>query len=262
MISYDAGAAAYDRLSGRWSRLYVPTLLIEASILTGHRVLDVATGTGEAAALAAASVGPTGRVVGIDVSAPMLHIAASKVVRQSVSLFLMDGQALAFKDGTFDAVVCQLGLMFLPDPTKALQDWVRVVRRRGRVSVCVWAEPEHVPLFGILMDELSRYFPEERPLLYQPSAMADATALQQLLSGAGLTAIRLVRETRPHRFKSFEEYWEPFEVGGGRHGQLFVRLAAPAREAVRDRVRKRMLPFFVHGELEIPADVLFGSGQR
>jgi hypothetical protein len=98
------------------------------------------------------------------------------------------------------------------------------------------------------MDELGRYFPEERVLLYQPSALADATTLQQLLSGAGLTAIRLVRETRPHRFKSFEEYWEPFEIGGGRHGQLFVRLAAPAREAVRERVRKRMLPFFVHGE--------------
>ena len=262
MISYDAGAAAYDRLSGRWSRLYVPTLLTEASVVTGHRVLDVATGTGEAAALAAAFVGSTGRVVGIDVSAPMLRVAASKIVRQSVSLFLMDGQALAFKDETFDAVVCQLGLMFMPDPATALRDWARVLRRRGRVSVCVWAEPEHVPLFGILMDELSRYFPEERRLLYQPSVLADANTLEELLNGAGLTAIRLVRETRTHRFKSFEEYWEPLEVGGGRHGQLLVRLAASARDAVRERVRKRMLPFFVHGELEMPADVLFGSGQR
>jgi ubiquinone/menaquinone biosynthesis C-methylase UbiE len=262
MISYDAGAAAYDRLSGRWSRPYVPTLLTEASVLTGHRVLDVATGTGEAAALAAASVGSTGRVIGIDVSAPMLRVAASKVVRQPVSLFLMDGQALAFKDETFDAIVCQLGLMFLPDPTTALRDWVRVLRRRGRVSVCVWAEPEHVPLFGILMEELSRYFPGERALLYQPSALADANTLQQLLSGAGLTAIRLVRETRAHRFTSFEEYWGPFEVGGGRHGQLFARLAASAREAVRERVRKQMFPFFVHGGFEMPADVLFGSGQR
>ena len=53
MISYDAGAACYDLLSGRWSRLYVPTLLTQARLSLGHRVLDVATGTGEAATLAA-----------------------------------------------------------------------------------------------------------------------------------------------------------------------------------------------------------------
>src|SRR5690349_2937142 len=106
MISYDAGAASYDLLSGRWSRLYVPTLLAEVGLTTGHQVLDVATGTGEAATLAASRVGATGRVMGIDVSAPMLRIAASKVANQPVSLFLMDGQTLAFRDESFDAVVC------------------------------------------------------------------------------------------------------------------------------------------------------------
>jgi ubiquinone/menaquinone biosynthesis C-methylase UbiE len=262
LISYDAGAASYDLLSGRWSRLYVPTLLAEVSLGVGHRVLDVATGTGEAATLAAARVGTPGRVVGIDVSAPMLRVAASKVVNQPVSLFLMDGQTLAFRDGSFDAVICQLGLMFLPDPATALREWTRVLRRSGRLAVCVWAAPERVPLFGILMGELSRYFPEERALLYQPSAFADAHTLERLLARAELKAIRLTRESRAHRFKSFDEYWQPFEAGGGRHGQLFVRLPAAARQTVREDVRKRMAPFFVDGELEIQADVLFGSGQR
>jgi SAM-dependent methyltransferase len=262
MITYDAGAASYDLLSGRWSRLYVPTLLAEAGLVIGHRVLDVATGTGEAATLAASRVGATGRVVGIDVSAPMLRVAASKVAEQPVSLFVMDGQTLAFRDESFDAVVCQLGLMFLPDSAGALREWLRVLRRGGRLAVCVWAAPEHVPLFGILMDELSRYFPGERAVLYQPSALADADTLERLLAGAGLKSIRLTRETRTHRFKSFEEYWQPFEAGGGRHGQLFVRLPATARQAVREDVRTRMAPFFMHGELEMQADVLFGSGQR
>ena len=262
MISYDAGAASYDLLSGRWSRLYVPTLLAEAGLVPGHRVLDVATGTGEAATLAGSRVGTTGRVIGIDVSAPMLRIAAAKVAKQPVSLVLMDGQTLAFRDESFDAVVCQLGLMFLPDPATALREWIRVLRGGARLAVCVWAAPEHVPLFGILMDELSRYFPDQRALLYQPSALADGDTLERLLAGAGLKAIRLMRETRAHRFTSFEEYWQPFEAGGGRHGQLFLRLPAAARQAVREDVRKRMAPFLVHGELEMQADVLFGSGQR
>jgi ubiquinone/menaquinone biosynthesis C-methylase UbiE len=52
----------------------------------------------------------------------MLRDAASKVVNQPVSLLLMDGQKLAFGDGTFDAVICQLGLMFMPDPPRDYQD--------------------------------------------------------------------------------------------------------------------------------------------
>ena len=255
MISYDAGAASYDLLSGRWSRLYVPTLLAEAGLATGHRVLDVATGTDEAATLAGSRVGTTGRVIGIDVSAPMLRIAASKVAKQAVSLSLMDGQTLAFKDESSDAVVCQFGLTFLPDPASALREWTRVLRGGARLAVCVWAAPEHV-------DELSRYFPDQRDVLYQPSALADGESLERLLAGAGLTAIRLTRETRAHRFTSFEEYWQPFEAGGGRHGQLFLRLPRAARQAVREEVRRQMAPFRVHGELEMQADVLFGSGQR
>jgi ubiquinone/menaquinone biosynthesis C-methylase UbiE len=262
MISYDAGAACYDSLSGRWSRLYVPTLLAEASLGPGHRVLDIATGTGEAATLAADRVGATGRVVGIDISLPMLRVAASKVVNQPVSLLLMDGQTLAFPDEAFDAVICQLGLMFMPDPARALTEWARVLRRGGRLAVCVWAAPERVPLFGILMDELSRYFPGERTLLYQPSALADANMLERLLAKAALKAIRITRETRAHRFKSFDEYWHPFEVGGGRHGQLFLKLPINAQQAVRQNVRAQMTPFFDHGELEMHADVLFASGER
>jgi len=91
MISYDAGAACYDSLSGRWSRLYVPTLLAAARIGPSQQVLDVATGTGEAAIRAASFIGPAGKVIAIDVSQPMLTVAAAKVADQPVSLMVMDG---------------------------------------------------------------------------------------------------------------------------------------------------------------------------
>ena len=99
MISYDAGAASYDLLTGRWARLYIPTLLAQ------HRVLDVATGTGEAALFAASRVGASGRVVGIDVSPPMLAVAAAKIAGRPIVFLEMDAQALAFKDERFDAAI-------------------------------------------------------------------------------------------------------------------------------------------------------------
>ena len=262
MISYDAGAASYDLLTGRWSRLYIPTLLAEAGVGGGHRVLDVATGTGEAAMFAASRVGASGRIVGIDVSRPMLAVAAAKIAERPIVLLEMDAQALAFKDESFDAVVCQLGLMFVPDAASALQEWTRVLRARSRLAVCVYATPDRVPLYGILMDELSRRLPDERDVLYQPSALADAGTLKRLLAGAGLKAVRVIEETRVHRFASFDEHWHPFEAGGGRHGQLYMRLTAAVRQDVQAAVRDRMGRYLVDGRLEIAADVFIGVGER
>lgn len=262
VIAYDAGASSYDLLTGRWSRLYIPILLDHAGVGVGHRVLDVATGTGEAAILAASRVGASGSVIGIDVSRPMLAAAAVKLAERPVVLLEMDAQALAFRDESFDAVVCQLGLMFMPDAAGALQEWTRVLRSRSCLAVCVYATPDRVPLYGILMDELSRHLPDQRDLLYQPSALADAQILERLLAGAGLKAVRVIQETRVHQFASFDEYWHPFEAGGGRHGQLYLRLSAPVRQDVQAAVRDRMAPFFVNGRLEMPADVFFGAGRR
>jgi ubiquinone/menaquinone biosynthesis C-methylase UbiE len=262
VISYDAGAASYDQLTGRWSRQYIPTLLAQAGVQVGHRVLDVATGTGEAAMSAASCVGASGIVVGIDVSRPMLAVAAAKIAERPIVLLEMDAQTLAFKDESFDAVVCQLGLMFMPDAASALQEWTRVLRAGGRLAACVYASPDRVPLYGILMDELSRRLPDQRDVLYQPSALADAEILKRLLAAAGLKAVRVIEETRVHRFASFGDYWDPFEAGGGRHGQLYMRLSAPVRREVQTAVRDRMGPHFVDGCLEIAADVFFGVGER
>lgn len=101
-------ASAYDRYLGRWSRLSVPDLLAAAEVVQGHRVLDVATGTGEAAAMSIPIVGDKGFVVGADIS---LEMVTSARIRLDASLFWpvnADGQSLPFRDGAFDAVVCQL----------------------------------------------------------------------------------------------------------------------------------------------------------
>ena len=262
MISYDAGAGSYDLLTGRWSRLYIPALLNAAGIGDGHRVLDIATGTGEVAIVAAPFVGTSGRIVGVDISRPMLAVASGKIARWPISLLEMDAQVLAFRDESFDAVVCQLGLMFMPDVAGALREWTRVLRAGSRLAVCVYGTPDRVPLYGILMDELSRRLPDQRDVLYQPSVLADSELLEQLLVQAGLKAVRVAEETRVHRFASFDEYWRPFQAGGGRHGQLYTRLAAAARQEVEAAVRNRMGRFDVDGRLEIPAGVILGVGQR
>ena len=113
-------ASAYDRWTGRWSRLFIPAVLAAAAVEPRCRVLDVSTGTGEAAQMALPLVGTDGVVIGADISPAMLTSAR---IRLSGSPFLpvaADGQALPFRDASFDAVVCQLGLQFFPDPVRGL----------------------------------------------------------------------------------------------------------------------------------------------
>src|SRR5215475_15818851 len=71
--------SAYDQWIGRWSRLFVPSVVAAAGVAEGHRVLDVSTGTGEAAIAALTVAGPAGRVIGADISSAMLEGARARL---------------------------------------------------------------------------------------------------------------------------------------------------------------------------------------
>ena len=107
------------------------------------RVLDIATGTGLSAEAALAAVGPCGHVTGADLSPAMVERARERLGKAAnVLVSVEDAQALSFPDGSFDAVLCNLGLMFFPDPVRGLSEFRRVLRRSGRTAVSVNTAPE------------------------------------------------------------------------------------------------------------------------
>jgi ubiquinone/menaquinone biosynthesis C-methylase UbiE len=261
--SYDAGAAAYDRLTGRWSRLYVPVLVAAAGVAGGHSVLDVAAGTGEATVGLALQVGPAGLVMAVDLSLPMLRVATGKLASRRAHVAAMDGQLLACRPQSFDAVVCQLGLMFFTEPLQGLQEFRRVLRPGGRVALQVWSRPDRVPFYGFLVDALSRHLPAaQQDTLYMPSRLADGVGLGKLLTEAGFAEVSVTPERRSLAFEAFEEYWEAIEAGGGRFGPLYLELPESRRRAVREEVEARMAPFESGGRLVLEAEALIGRGVR
>ncbi|MBI2152611.1 MAG: class I SAM-dependent methyltransferase [Candidatus Rokubacteria bacterium] len=257
-LSFDAGAGAYDRCMGRWSRLDIPALLAAAQVAAGKKVLDVATGTGEAAVLAASLVGPSGRVLGVDISLPMLRVAKPKGAASRITFAAMDGQALAYRDHTFDAVVCRLGLMFFPDVARGLEEFRRVLRPHGRLAVSVLSTPERSPLLGIVFEALARQLPTEREALGVGFSLADAPMLEQVLAKAGFQRLRVTRDVREIVFESFDDYWSPFEAGGGRFGQIYQGLPEDGRRAVTQEVRQRMSQFESNGRFVLEVETLFG----
>lgn len=137
-LRYDAGAGAYDRLTGRWSRMYIARALDVARVRHGTHVLDVATGTGDAAIAAIDRVGPRGRVVAVDISAPMLKEVVAKAAGRPIEFGEGDAQSLSFPEASFDSIVCLFGMMFIPDKVAALVGFRRVLRPGGRVAAASW----------------------------------------------------------------------------------------------------------------------------
>src|SRR6185503_5283148 len=121
--------ASYREFTGRgadnYQRDFVPAiatpvseeLLRAARLRPGERVLDVACGTGLIARLAAEQVGPTGSVVGVDVAPDMIEVARSVPTRDGahVDWRVGDSCSLALEPEAFDAVLCQMGIMFMED---------------------------------------------------------------------------------------------------------------------------------------------------
>jgi ubiquinone/menaquinone biosynthesis C-methylase UbiE len=259
-LSFDGGADAYDRLVGRWSRLWVPSLVRAAALRPGDRVLDVAAGTGAATLAALQAVARAGRVHAADISLPMLRVA--RAATASARMAAADAQALPYRDSVFDAALCQLGLMFFPDLGQGLAEIHRVLRRGGRFAACVWAQAERVPFFGGLAEALSRQRPEQRAVFGLQFSLGEPDRLASALAGAGFRDVRVARESRPVVFASFAEYIEPVAAGAGRLGHGYRELDDTGRAAADEHLRRLFAPFTrADGVIHTMAEMVVASAR-
>jgi ubiquinone/menaquinone biosynthesis C-methylase UbiE len=254
-------SSAYDQWVGRWSRLFVPAVLAAGDLRPGLRVLDVSTGTGEASLAIIPRIGSSGLLVGVDIAAAMLQAARGRLTKSAFLPVAADGQALPFADASFDAVVCQLGLQFFPDPGRGLMEFRRVLRDGGRVGICVISTPDQAPMWGILADVLGRAMPGQRDVTQLSFALADSRRLEHLLTGAGFRDVHIERQSREGAFDSLDDYWAPIEAGTGLIPQVYLSLPESQRRAVRDEVTERLAKFQSDGRLVMSVEMLIASGR-
>ena len=258
---YAGGAVGYDELMGRATRLFIPTLLRAAHLAPGHRVLDVATGTGAAAQAAAELVGVSGSVTAGDISATMLDAARRNLQGLPIVLETFDGHELPYPDRQFDSVVCQLGLMFFSDPAGGLSEFRRVLRDGGWTAVSVSSAPERT-LFGRVGAVIARHAPEKAEKLNRFFSLKDPGRLRSLLEHAGFQDVRVESESRTIAFASFDAYFSGIEKGATLSGQEYVQLAPDVRHAVREEVRRDLAPRTGDGSLWVEMEIHIGSGRR
>jgi ubiquinone/menaquinone biosynthesis C-methylase UbiE len=254
-------AAGYDRSVGEMTRRVIPLVLRVARLAGGQRVLDVATGTGLAAEAALDVVGPTGHVTATDISPAMLGRAQERLgKRANTALAVADGQSLGLSDKGFDAVICNMGLMYFPDPPRGLSEFHRVLRPGGRAAVSVFTRADRALVGGLIRAAIARHDPSKAEEAHRFFALGEATRLRSAFEQAGFTEIEIATETMIFAFASFDAYFGGAERGEGLMGQEYLALPEDVRRAVREEVRREVGD--AGGPIEVEVEVRIASGRR
>ena len=260
---WSAAAPFYDRLSADLFPTITKAFLSFARPRRAGLLLDVACGPGILTYAACEAVCALGRVGGIDLSPGMLKLAASRAGASNVEFREMNAEQLDFPDATFDAVVCQLGLMLFAKPQSALDEMARVCKKGGVVACLVQGSPERMQFTSLLMKTLVKHAPQLKqpgsPTLY---AFAPAGVLEESFAAAGLPGATTARLAGAFTFASPKEYWQTLTQGAGRTASLLRALDPSVQEAIRRETLAAAAALTAAGTSRIPYEVVMARAER
>lgn len=232
-------AEAYERFMGRWSRSLAPLLVRFAGVRDGDTVLDIGSGTG-ALTVAAATMAPSSRIVGIDPAAAYVALAQSRHGSRLVQFEVGDAQQMHFDRAMFDRTLSLLVVNFIPDVGKALGEMKRVTKSKGTIAAAVWDYGEGMEMLRVFWDEAVALTPANAAKDERNMPLCRRGDLAALWRDQGLQDVVEEALTIETRFTSFDDFWTPFLEKQGPAGAYVAALSPDDREALRLRLRRRL----------------------
>ena len=258
--TYGAAADHYQRPAlGFWDRSGAATVS-RLRLAPGAAVLDLCCGAGASALPAARAVGPSGRVLGIDIAAPMLELARARAAEEGLANIEFrpgDATRTGLPDGGFDAVVCVFGVFFAPDMAAFVREMWRLTGPRGVLAVTTWGPGLWEPASSVFW----RCVGEVEPALYKAfnpwDEITTPTLLAGLFSRAGVPDPAVEAAAGEHRLEHPDRFWD-IVLGSGYRAT--VDALSPEQ---RDRVRESVLAELRSREItSLRTDVVFGTAAR
>ncbi len=270
-MQWDEAAAGWDRHAPKirtWLRAPTDAMLAMAGITPGTTVLDVAAGAGDQTLDIAARVGASGSVVATDISDGILTHALRHAVRAGhghVRIHPADAEDLGLPDATFDAAVCRLGLMFLPNPLTGLGEIHRVLKPGGRFCSMVFDGPDRNPCLRILMSTAMRHagLPPRDP--FQPGGLVSLGKpglMDDLMQRAGFQSVATTRMEASFMLPTTADYLSFVKDAAGPILQFLAPLDATARAAAWKDIETQLDVYQTAEGWVGPNTLLLTAGQK
>lgn len=265
--TWDRAAAAWERYDGELAAFTRPVreeLVAAIAPRPEDVVLELAGGTGGLSRALAAEVS---EVVCTDI-APAMVLAASRRTEEdgpdNVRCMIADAHDLAFDDDSFDAVVCQMGLMLMPDPTTAAGEVRRVLRPDGRAAVATWGPPAE-NLWGIMAGaSLLQHGHEVAMDPMGPGgifSLSEPARLESLFSEAGFGDVSVSVVPIRGSYERFEDFWTQHVATAGPISAVMDELSDEEVAAVRETCRQACEGMRVDGRYEFTGQALVTSAR-
>ncbi|TDE14069.1 class I SAM-dependent methyltransferase [Jiangella asiatica] len=229
---WDRAATHYERTGVEFFGPLGRELVARAGLRDGDRVLDVGTGRGDVLIPAAAAVGPSGQVVGVDLSPTMVGLTADDLRERGIaqaSVRVGDAAAPGFAPASFDAVLGGFMLFLVPDAGMALRAYRRLLVSGGRLAVSTYGLPDpHAKDARARLRRRAGLGPD------RPDVFDDAAALAALVRGTGFDDVAVEDVAVPITFRDVRQWWA-WAWSVGYRGAL-ERIAPADLPAARDDV--------------------------
>jgi ubiquinone/menaquinone biosynthesis C-methylase UbiE len=216
---YDRAAPIYDQIGPSFFQQAAARLVELAGVASGAHVLDVGTGRGAVLLAAAERVGPTGLLVGVDLSEGMMREATGEIRRRGLCnavVLRMDAEHLAFDDAAFDVALCSFAIFFFPQLVETLAHLRNVLRAGGVIGIAL-ASSTSDPRWDWHNELVARYAViEAPPESIRSRSLHEPGDLDKLLRTAGFTGVQEVIEDADVTYRDADEWWNALWTHGER----------------------------------------------
>lgn len=226
----------------------------------GHRLLELAAGTGEVGFLAAPHIRPGGELITSDFAPEMLSAAqerAGELGLADVRFKQIDAESIDLAAGSLDGVLCRWGYMLMADPEAALRETRRVLKPGGRVALAAWTGPDDNPWSSLIGRELVARGHLEPPPPGEPgqfSWAAEGIVEEHLAAVGFVDDIRVETMEWTYDYAGFDAWWAAAMDLSSRSAGAVAGLDDAAVAAVKDALRVAAEPFTgPDGSLAMPA---------
>jgi len=258
---WDKASTAYEQY---WTAQLAPAharLLELAALAPGEHVLDIACGTGLVTFRAARQVGPSGRILATDLSQEMINRATEEARRRGldhVTFARMDAEDLQCAPASFDVALCALGLMYVPDPLKALSEMHRMLRPGGRAVAAVWGARSRCGWAEIFPIVDRRVASDVCPMFFQ---LGTGDMLRTVMQTSGFADVHLDRIASTLQYESAADACGA-AFDGGPVALAYSRFDTAVREQVHAEYLASIAPCRRGDSYDVPGEFVIARGTK